>query len=441
MSSDNHNVLSTSKRSDNTNSNYNNNDRTLSAQCDTTVLALPRNVVNNTDDFISLRQQSQQNLSDGVAKIGQATPTEISAIAAATTTETASSTNLHLQMVQQQQQQQQQHVIQYPAEFMQQGKRKFQNLESDRSKDNFQNSPYSNNTTSHQSNHSNADNEAGLSLLFAASLLQQQEQQQNYQVSKNNIDGNGNADKVNSTPIIMNTETVLNWGPPLPLPHHHHHHHHQEQPQQHHQIVRSAYPTYSIRSIIDERKNDVQMILKDAEVIDNIEDGTLIEPRANDGTFIWSAVLRCITFDHFSCIFHISISFLLVLCGRGGGINKHYGNIVYRRVVEYNKRVYKQVPKRHRMLVSRSIVQAIINAGGRFLQQQEELEQTASNNTSSTHNIGDPIDDAKPMKQCRWTPIQVRRAVQKTSQALRERSCSGNTSNDDDEPESLSVQN
>ena len=110
-------------------------------------------------------------------------------------------------------------------------------------------------------------------------------------------------------------------------------------------------------------------------------------------------------------------------------------------MVEYNKRVYKQVPKRHRMLVSRSIVQAIINAGGRFLQQQEELEQTASNNTSSTHNIGDPIDDAKPMKQCRWTPIQVRRAVQKTSQALRERSCSGNTSNDDDEPESLSVLN
>ena len=325
---------------------------------------------------------------------------------------------------------------------MQQGKRKFQNLESDRSKDNFQNSPYSNNTTSHQSNHSNADNEAGLSLLFAASLLQQQEQQQNYQVSKNNIAGNGNADKVNSTPIILNTETVLNWRPPLPLPHHHHHHHHhQEQPQQHHQIVRSAYPLYNIRSIIDERKNDVQMILKDAEVIDNIEDGTLIEPRANDGTFIWSAVLRCLTFEHFSCIFHISISFLLVLCGRGGGINKHYGNIVYRRVVEYNKRVYKQVPKRHRMLVSRSIVQAIINAGGRFLQQQEELEQTASNNTSSTHNIGDPIDDAKPMKQCRWTPIQVRRAVQKTSQALRERSCSGNTSNDDDEPESLSVLN
>jgi hypothetical protein len=55
-----------------------------------------------------------------------------------------------------------------------------------------------------------------------------------------------------------------------------------------------------------------------------------------------------------------------VLCGRGGGINKHTGNVIYRRVVEHNKTIYKQVPKRHRMLVSQSIVQAVINWGGRF---------------------------------------------------------------------------
>lgn len=97
--------------------------------------------------------------------------------------------------------------------------------------------------------------------------------------------------------------------------------------------------------------------------------------------------------SHRSLLFHE-----LVLCGRGGGINKHFGNIVYRRVVEYNKKVYKQVPKRHRMLVSRSIVQAILNAGGRFLQ-----EQSSSGTTI-------------------WTEIPIRRAVQKTSQALRERS-------------------
>lgn len=130
---------------------------------------------------------------------------------------------------------------------------------------------------------------------------------------------------------------------------------------------------------------------------------------------------------------------ILVLCGRGGGINKHYGNIIYRRVVEFNKRLYKQVPKRHRMLVSRSIVQAIINAGGRFLQEQEIKIAVASNCTtgSSSHihsNRGD-MDDPKPTtrKQYRWTPIQIRRAVQKTSQALRERSCSCANENDDDD--------
>jgi hypothetical protein len=87
------------------------------------------------------------------------------------------------------------------------------------------------------------------------------------------------------------------------------------------------------------------------------------------------------------------------------------------------------------MLVSRSIVQAIINAGGRFLQQQDDKVETS---------VGEGItagvdEDAKPMKLCRWTPIPIRRAVQKTSQALRERSCTGNNSNEDDEPESHAV--
>jgi hypothetical protein len=110
----------------------------------------------------------------------------------------------------------------------------------------------------------------------------------------------------------------------------------------------------------------------------------------------------------------------LVLCGRGGGINKHYGNIMYRRVVEYNKKVYKQVPKRHRMLVSRSIVQAILNAGGRFLQEHSQ----SSNTTAVAASIGTANDSTNhdSATTSEWTEIQFRRAVQKTSQALRERS-------------------
>lgn len=82
-----------------------------------------------------------------------------------------------------------------------------------------------------------------------------------------------------------------------------------------------------------------------------------------------------------------------VLCGRGGKVNKHPGNIVYRKVVEYNKSYYQSVHKKHRILVSQSIVRAILNYGGRFMGQKGK----------------------------EWTPICFKRAVQKTSQALRER--------------------
>lgn len=95
-----------------------------------------------------------------------------------------------------------------------------------------------------------------------------------------------------------------------------------------------------------------------------------------------------------------------VLCGRGGGINKHVGNMIYRRIVEYNKAIYRQVPKRQRMLVSQSIVETILKEGGRFLQDQQQ--KGAPKNSGGASSV--------------WIEISSRRAVQKTSQALRERS-------------------
>jgi hypothetical protein len=91
-----------------------------------------------------------------------------------------------------------------------------------------------------------------------------------------------------------------------------------------------------------------------------------------------------------------------VLCGRGGFINKHVGNMVYRKVVDHNKGIYRRVPKRHRILVSQSIVQTIEKHGGRFLQ--------PVNGEGDKHS---------------WAFIPYRRAVQKTSQALREPGLSG----------------
>jgi hypothetical protein len=93
--------------------------------------------------------------------------------------------------------------------------------------------------------------------------------------------------------------------------------------------------------------------------------------------------------------------------------------------VEYNKKVYKQVPKRHRMLVSRSIVQAILNSGGRFLQEHKITTSSSSNGKIHEHT-NDGTATTQVSTTCttisRWTRIPLRRAVQKTSQALRERS-------------------
>lgn len=96
-----------------------------------------------------------------------------------------------------------------------------------------------------------------------------------------------------------------------------------------------------------------------------------------------------------------------ILCGRGGLVNKHSANIVYRLVVEKNKALYRQVPKIHRMLVSQSIVLSMIQEGYIFL---------------GHHPEG-------------WTPIDERKAVSKTSQALREKPLNELDNDEDDEDE------
>jgi hypothetical protein len=85
-----------------------------------------------------------------------------------------------------------------------------------------------------------------------------------------------------------------------------------------------------------------------------------------------------------------------VLCGRGGGTNAHVGNTHWRMLVAANKETYVTLPKKQKMLLSKSIVNAIRSQGppGRFLQKD--------NNTNLWYEVGD------------------KRAEEKTSQALRE---------------------
>jgi hypothetical protein len=84
-----------------------------------------------------------------------------------------------------------------------------------------------------------------------------------------------------------------------------------------------------------------------------------------------------------------------VLCGRGGSINSHPGNEVFRTLVEKRKRVYLTARfKREKRLIASSIVSEIRELKGRFLQRDS--------------------------KSGLWKDIGDEKARDKTSQALRE---------------------
>jgi len=84
-----------------------------------------------------------------------------------------------------------------------------------------------------------------------------------------------------------------------------------------------------------------------------------------------------------------------VLCGRGGGTNNHVGNIKYRHLVASIKVEYFQSRKKQKVEISKGIVAIVhqLEPPGRFL--------------SKAVRGG-------------WTEIDTKKAVAKTSQALRE---------------------
>ena len=87
-----------------------------------------------------------------------------------------------------------------------------------------------------------------------------------------------------------------------------------------------------------------------------------------------------------------------IILGRSGKqINIQPGNKAYRKVVNSNKLAYATCERHEKVRISKSIVGAMREIGGRFLEQIEY-----GNNTIAYRDIGD------------------KKAVQKTSQALRE---------------------
>lgn len=91
-----------------------------------------------------------------------------------------------------------------------------------------------------------------------------------------------------------------------------------------------------------------------------------------------------------------------VLCGRGGQSNNHPGNEWFRRLVRSNRALYRSCPKHTKLLVAKAIVQAVQQQDppGRF------IKLKGSENGS---------------KDIVWVPITYTQAVNKTSQALREK--------------------
>lgn len=87
-----------------------------------------------------------------------------------------------------------------------------------------------------------------------------------------------------------------------------------------------------------------------------------------------------------------------VLCGRGGLTNQHPGNEWFRRLVRSNRALYRSCPKHTKLLVAKAIVQAVQQQepSGRFLEVADKDAGT-------------------------WRQINYKRAVDKTSQALREK--------------------
>lgn len=90
-----------------------------------------------------------------------------------------------------------------------------------------------------------------------------------------------------------------------------------------------------------------------------------------------------------------------VLCGRGGGINAHIGNVAFRELVKRDKERYNlESNKVKKAQISQEIVDQVKAEGGRFLRRDDD---------SSYYG-----------HQSWWLEIDDLKALAKTSQALRE---------------------
>lgn len=83
-----------------------------------------------------------------------------------------------------------------------------------------------------------------------------------------------------------------------------------------------------------------------------------------------------------------------ILCGRGRNTNQHPGNKHFRQLVAAHQSMYLRLSKKQKMLLARRIVEIVLDSGARFV--------------ARTENGG-------------WADVGMPRSLEKTSQALREK--------------------
>ncbi len=92
-----------------------------------------------------------------------------------------------------------------------------------------------------------------------------------------------------------------------------------------------------------------------------------------------------------------------VVSGRGQGIQRLPGNVMFRRLVSAHKRTYAQAPKSHKVKVSQGIVTALRRFGAKFLE--------FDTNARCYSDIGDEKAVVKTGQALREGQVQIKREL------------------------------
>ena len=112
-----------------------------------------------------------------------------------------------------------------------------------------------------------------------------------------------------------------------------------------------------------------------------------------------------------------------ILSGRGKFVNSHPGNVRFRALVAQHKVAYVSCPKARKTSYAEMIVQKLHKEGARFLKQREPptAEATAPGTAPLPSTSMPPkLSPNKPSPSMKWYELDLKHALLKTRQALRE---------------------